>query len=407
MRNTEDFNGVRDAVVVGGGVVGLAAARELARRGLSVTLVERGRPGAEASSAAAGMLAPQSEANGRDPFFELLLAGRERYADFAGALREETGVDIELDLTGTLYLALNEEDEREVEGRYAWQAAAGLRVERLSAADARLLEPSVSPLVRLALRFPSDAQVENRRLVAALVASAEAHGVRLLTGVEVTAVASERGRVLGVETSRGRVGAGAVVLCAGAWTSLIPFAHSSRGGGGGHDHAAGGAGHATDVAHPRVEPVRGQMLCFDARPPLVRHVVYSPRGYLVPRRDGRLLAGSTTERAGYDKSLTGGGVHQITRHALEISPAVGDLALVDAWAGLRPRAADDWPVIGAAAEPDGLFYATGHYRNGILLAPLTGELVAALVVGGTTAGPLDARTLEAFSPERFRRTYAS
>ncbi len=392
MGNGKDF-GSRDALVVGGGVIGLAVARALARKGFSsVALVERGRVGAEASWAAAGMLAPQAEADRRDEFFDLLCASRAMYPAFADELREETGIDIELDRTGTLYLALTESDEREVERRYEWQARAGLAVERLSAAAAREVEPAISEGVRMALRFPTDWQVENRRLVAALGASAEAQGVRLLTGVEVTSILVERGRVRGVETSCGTFQAGVVVLAAGAWSSLIQL----------HDAASGAETiYRHSAACPRVEPVRGQMLCFDARPPLVRHVVYSPRGYVVPRRDGRLLAGSTTERAGYDKSLTDEGVRQIAEHAREIAPSTGSLALVDSWAGLRPRAGDDWPVLGAAVEIENLYCATGHYRNGILLAPLTGKAIAGLVTGSDAL--INRRALETFSPARFHR----
>jgi glycine oxidase len=150
------------------------------------------------------------------------------------------------------------------------------------------------------------------------------------------------------------------------------------------------------VACPRIEPVRGQMLCFAPRtPPLVLHVVYSPRGYIVPRRDGRLLAGTTTEHAGFDKSVTDAGRRAIMAHAEEIAPAVAHLTLSDAWAGLRPRGADDWPVIGACGDVENLFYATGHYRNGILLAPITGALVAELILErGTVPDMLKAFTLE-------------
>src|SRR5438270_11901621 len=176
-----------DVAVVGGGVAGLSAAREMARRGLSVVIIESGLPGA-ASHAAAGMLAPQAEANASDELFELLCASREMYPDFAEALREESGVDIELDRTGTLYLALNEEDEEEIGRRFAWQSRAGLEVERLSAAEARGLEPRASARVRAALRFPRDWQVESRLLVKALAAAAEHYGARLLTKTAASGV---------------------------------------------------------------------------------------------------------------------------------------------------------------------------------------------------------------------------
>ncbi|MBA2734568.1 MAG: glycine oxidase ThiO [Acidobacteria bacterium] len=381
MRHQGTVKGVEsaDVIVIGGGVIGLAIARSLALRGIKrIVLIERATLGAEASHAAAGMLAPQAEADGVDAFFELACASRDLYPAFADELREETGTDIELERTGTLYLAFTKKDEEEIEHRYNWQQRAGLFVERLSVDEARRLEPCISEEVRGALRFPLDVQVENRRLVAALSISVEQHGVRLLTETHVKSIIIEGGSIEGVETSRGTVHAPVVVVATGAWTSLLAS-----------------SGNASLPVH--VEPVRGQMLCFETKSRLMRHVIYSPRGYIVPRLDGRLLAGSTTEHVGFHKCVTGAGIHEITAHALEIAPAVSSLPLVDSWAGLRPCTEDEWPVIGACAETRGLFYATGHYRNGILLAPLTGELVAEQITTGRPA-PL----ANVFSPERFQ-----
>jgi glycine oxidase len=384
-----------DVAVVGGGVAGLAAARELGRKGLSVVVIEGGATGSGASSAAAGMLAPQAEADRADELFELLCASRDMYPDFAESLREESGVCIELDRTGTLYLALTEEDEREAEARFSWQTRAGLEVERLSAEEARALEPRVSTRVRAALRFPRDWQVENRLLVRALRASAERYGVRVLTGTRAESIRVAVERARGVETSEGFVGAGAVVLAAGAWTSRVRLLVSEYEGGRAREESA---------SHPSVEPVRGQMLCFrqpSGPEPFARHVVYSPRGYVVPRRDGRLLAGSTTEHAGFDATVTEDGVRTIKTNACEIAPDVSKLALEDSWAGLRPRAWDGLPVIGESADVKNLFYATGYYRNGILLAPASGRVVAEIVSGGATN--LAPRAFTAFSPARHAR----
>lgn len=385
MRNQRAFgvHETADVVVIGGGVIGLAIARALALRGVKrVTLIERGQPGAEASFAAGGMLAPQAEADRADAFFQLACAARDLYPSFSEALLEETGTDIELERTGTLYLALTEEDEREIEHRYDWQRRAGLPVEKLSVDETLHLEPHVSPHVRGALRFPLDVQVENRRMCAALIASAEKHDVRLITDTQVQSLAIERGHVEGVKTLRGSVSAPVVVVACGAWSSFLDSSDKC-------------------VPPVSIEPVRGQMLCFEMKEARVaRHVIYSPRGYIVPRRDGRLLAGTTTERVGFDKRVTCGGINAISTHALEIAPAINDLALVDAWSGLRPCAEDGWPVLGACAEVDGLFYATGHYRNGILLAPITGELIAEQITNGI-ASPL----LNAFTPDRWH--YAS
>lgn len=381
MLNQETFSSseTADAVVIGGGVIGLTIARALCLRGMQrVALVERAQPGMEASHAAAGMLAPQVEADRPDAFLELSSASRDLYPSFADALREETGIDIELERTGTLLLAFNEKDEAEALHRYDWQSRAGLSVEHLTQDEARKLESCISPDVRSALRFPRDWQVENRRLVAALMSTVDKLGVQLLTQTHAESLRTERERVAGVETSSGFISAPIVIIANGAWASLIT---------------------ATDKRVPpvRIEPVRGQMLCFETSRGFARHVIYSPRGYIVPRLDNRLLAGSTSEHAGFDKHVTDDGRRAIMAQALEIAPAVGQLPLLETWAGLRPHAEDDWPVLGMSAEIKGLCYATGHYRNGILLAPITGELIAEEILGGSAAPQLSA-----FSPERFQ-----
>lgn len=385
-----------DVVVVGGGVIGLAIARSLVRRNARVLLIERGEMlGAESSRAAAGMLAPQSEANRADEFFALACASREMYPSFAESLREETGIDIELERTGTLYLAFTEKDEREIRHRYQWQKQAGLGVEYLTAEEVRALEPCVSPLVRAALLFPFDVQVENRRLVGALVASLENSNTQIWTGANVEALRIADGRTLGVETSRGFVRAPVVVVACGAWTSFIKVKNAS----GDHNGESGGVSSNNDEAlTASIRPMRGQMLCFQTQERAVRHVLYSPRGYLVPRLDGRVLAGSTTEDAGFDKRVTDAGTRAILTHVGEIAPAlIDEMQLIDSWAGLRPYAADEQPIIGADRDVRGLFYATGHYRNGILLAPITGEVVAEMILENTSS-PL----VEAFTPDRFR-----
>ncbi|MCM3872420.1 MAG: glycine oxidase ThiO [Pyrinomonadaceae bacterium] len=370
-----------DVVIIGGGVIGLTIARALALRGISdVLLVERARLGKEASSAAAGMLAPQAEADEADDFFNLCCQSRDLYPTFAAALREETGIDCELDRTGTLYLAFTDHDQGEIEHRYDWQVRAGLTVQKLTPADARTLEPCISESVRGALKFPDDIQVENRRLLSALIQANEKLGVRVMTASTVESVRIDCGRVQGVETARGFISTEQVVVSGGAWSSFIKILNAAS-------------------PNPRIEPVKGQMVCFDSTdvaPNLARHVIYSPRGYLVPRRDGRILSGSTTEQAGFDKEVTGAGVHSILSNALEISPRIADLPLIGVWAGLRPRAHDSLPVLGPCEQIPGLVFATGHYRNGILLAPITGELIADAIVDNVVSAALNA-----FSSDRF------
>lgn len=372
-----EFQKAADVAIIGGGVIGLAIARALAQRGVrDVLVVERSNLGAEASSAAAGMLAPQAEADCDDDFFRLCCQSRDMYRAFAQALNEETGIDIELETSGTMYLGFTEEDESELEKRYEWQERAGLDVEKLSVDTAKLLERCISDGVRAALRFPRDTQVENRRLISALAAANEALGVRVLTGVSVDSLNFKRNQVAGIQTSSGFIACENVVIAGGAWTSQILN---------------------ETLPNPRVEPVRGQMVSFDATPQIARHVIYSPRGYLVPRRSGRLLAGSTTEHAGFDKRVTAAGVQSIVTAALEISARIAALPLTSSWAGLRPRAADGLPVLGPCAEIAGVFYATGHYRNGILLTPVTAELLARAIVDKEISPPL-----QIFSPDRFQ-----
>ena len=361
-----------DVVIIGGGIIGLTIARELALRGVTdICLFERGNLGTESSFAAGGMLAPQAEADSRDDLFELLSQSRDLYPQFAAALKDETGIDIELDSTGTLYLAFSEHDQLEIDRRYDWQTRAGLPVEKLNSVEARTLEPCVAPNVSGALRFPLDIQVENRRVLSALVNSVAQLGVRTVCGANVESIVQSQGRVKGVQTNHGLVACQTVVVAAGAWTSFLN----------------------TSI---KIVPVRGQMVCLTAAPQLTRHVIYSPRGYLIPRQDGRLLAGSTSENVGFAKEITAGGISRILEHATEISPSISALPITDAWSGLRPKAPDGLPVLGPCDEIDGLFFATGHYRNGILLAPLTGELIARSVIDGVAPA-----TIAPFSPDRF------
>ncbi len=393
MGNDKEQGRAADAVVIGGGVIGLSIARELSAAGLQTTLIERGELGRGASFAAGGMLAPQAEADAPDAFFRLTHESRRIYPAFAAELLEETGVDVELDETGILYLAFTDQETAELARRFAWQSEAGLAIERSTPEEARRREPHLSPDVRAALFFPHDGQVENRLLTFALAASCARRGVEILTNTEVITLETERGEMTGdtpgddfagehvrrVVTSRGRITTNLVVVASGAWASCL----------------------AVNAAPPAcnftIEPVRGQMLCFDSAPPLVCHVIYSPRAYLIPRRDGRLLVGATTEHAGFDAHVTARGLHLLTAGALEITARMSEVTFRDAWAGLRPRTPDGLPVIGRAPRIANLIYATGHYRNGILLAPLTARLVRELV----TAPHATPELLRAFSPARF------
>ncbi|HSE33453.1 MAG TPA: glycine oxidase ThiO [Pyrinomonadaceae bacterium] len=373
-----------EVVIIGGGVIGLTIARSLAVRGVrDICLVEKDDLGTEASHAAAGMLAPQVEADLDDEFFKLACRSRDMYVDFAARLMEETGVNVELDTTGTIYLALTEQDVLDCEKRFSWQTNSGFDLTKLTASEVIAVEPLINPSVQLALFFPRDIQIENRRLMCALANSVTKLGVQILTHTGADEIRTQNNKVVGVETSHGFISCNTVVLAAGCWSGSVRITGRNR------------------WRSPIIEPVRGQMVCLAAKPTLTRHVVYSHRGYIVPRQDGRLLAGSTSEPNTFIKQTTAGGVASILANAREISPRIAQLPIVDIWAGLRPKAADGLPVLGPCDEIAGLHYATGHYRNGILLAPVTGELIAQAILE-----PAESAALAPFSPNRFRHATA-
>lgn len=367
-----------DILIVGGGVIGLSVARELHRRGVGrIAVLEKGLCGEESSWAAAGMLGPQAEADQGGLFFEMTLASRDLYTDLAAELLTDTGIDIELDRSGTLYLAFTADDAADLRHRFEWQSAAGLDIKKLTATEARQAEPFASPDIREALYFAGDWQVENRKLLTALRRYAEINDITIIEGVTVERFATENDRVIGVETATDGFSAGHSVLATGAWTSLIKLGVAEM---------------------PfRVEPVRGQIVAFQTAKRLFNHVVYSRRGYIVPRTDGRILAGSTTEFAGFERNETEAAAFTLRDVAAEIAPSIGTLSIADHWSGLRPYVADGMPVLGSIGGITGLTIATAHYRNGILLAPLTAQLVADKVKDG-----IEHAAFTAFGPDRFR-----
>ncbi len=369
-------NKVSEVLIIGGGVIGLSIARSLHKKGLKeVTILERGVIGKEASFAAAGMLAPQAETNKIDDFFHLCNESNLLYPKFAEELLEETGVDIELDQSGTLYLAFHEGDVEEIRARYEWQKSAGLQVEHLTAQQVKQAEPFVSPDVLEGLFFPNDWQVENRKLLHALIKYAELNEIKIVENAEVKNLLIENGNALGAETSDRKYSSENVIIATGAWTSLIK---------------------AGEIPMPKVKPIRGQMMSFHTAKRLFQRVIYSPRGYIVPRKLGKILAGATVEDVGFDKSVTNDGIEYIRENALEISPSLGSLPLDENWAGLRPFAGNGLPILGSFPQCGKLFIATAHYRNGILLAPLTAEITANKI-----AEISNSKYLEIFGFQRF------
>jgi len=366
-----------DILIIGAGVIGLALARELRRRGMRrICMIERGSVGCKASYAAAGMLAPNAECEVIDDFYRFCDESRRSYPQLAEELLAETGIDIELDRSGTLYAAFSEADREHLALRYARQRAAGIPVEKLSAAESLNLEPCLAANVRECLYFHNDWQVENRRLLAALTKFALDNGITIIERRAVDSLIVENGSVKGAVAGGEPIFAGSTVLATGAWTSLIKIGDSPM---------------PFDV-----RPIKGQMISFQPAKRVFKRVIYSPRGYLVPRADGRTLAGATVEDVGFDSQVTSTATESLRAAAVEIAPCLKGLEIAETWAGLRPFATDGFPVIGRIGGLDGVFVATAHYRNGILLAPLTAKLVAESIVNGT-----DSEYFRLFGPHRF------
>lgn len=352
--------------IVGAGVCGLGIGWRLAAAGCRVDIFDRAEPGRAASWAAAGMLAARAEAEpGEETLLALNLASQEMWPGFAAELAGAGGISVDYRDEGTLIVALDRDDAEALRFTYDYQRRQGLDVRWLSGAEARKREPFLSPNVGAGVYSPGDHQVDNRKLVEALLHAFRAAGGHLHAGVEVEAIDVEGGRARGVvlanesDTRRYDV----VVLAAGARSRDV-------------------AG-LPDALRPPVRPLKGQMLSLQMDPedPLLRHVLWAPGVYLVPRLDGRMIVGATVEEKGFDPSLTAGGVLDLLRSAWEALPGVTELPIVELWVGHRPTSRDDAPILGPTPV-DGLVMATGHHRNGILLTPVTADAVSHYILHG-------------------------
>ncbi len=352
-----------DVVVVGAGLIGLGVAYELAKRGASVTVYDRAEPARAASWAGAGMLAPFSEAMPDGDMVTLCRTALERYPSFVDELRVRTGVDARFRREGTLHVATHEAGLATLAVAAQTFRANGGEVAMLDRAAALVREPMLARDVAGALFVANEAQVDNRRLGRALTAACALLGVRL-ERVETVALEADERRARGVRTNLGFAAASTVVNAAGAWAGEL-------------------AGVPQRVRVP-VRPVAGEMLALAVPFGAFRSLVWLGHRYLVPRADGRLLVGATVEDRGFDTRVTAAGAHDLLDAALSIAPALAGFAVVETWAGLRPGSHDGRPYLGPTAL-DGYVVATGHFRNGILLAPLTAALVASAIAGETDA----------------------
>jgi glycine oxidase len=370
-----------DAVFVGGGVIGLACAWRAAQAGARVCVLERAEPPAGATNVAAGMLAPVGELSfGERELLEMMLASGALWPDFAAEVEAASGVETGYARGGALHVALDRDEAGELRRRHDLQQELGLEAEWLTPRRCRELEPGLTPTFVGGVLAGDDASVDPRRLALALTAALREAGGELRTGTEVVDGLWDGERLVGVRTAPSaetrpgddsvqtvEVRADTVVLCNGAWSGQTPW--------------------LPDEARPPVRPVKGEVVELRPRagdPAPAGRIVCSERVYLVPRPDGRLIVGATQEERGFDTVVTAGGVHELLREAYRVLPDVAEMEMVGMIAGLRPGTPDNLPIIGRGAV-DGLLLATGHFRNGIMLAPLTADAVAATLTG--TAPP--------------------
>lgn len=341
---------------------------------MQVLVLERSVPGAEASSAAAGILAPTVESFDDALALQLGRRSRELHAELADELDELFGIDVGFRRCGVLKIALDENELAELDMQASRLEVQGIRCQRWAPDELMQEEPAANPDATGALAIPEDAQVEPKRLLAGVALSAEQEGAKFRTGSTVRSIHVEGGRARGVRLDEETIEADRVVVAAGSWTTLV-----------------GGL-----PLHPKtIFPVRGQIIATHTRPPIFRRVVFGAGGYVVSRPDGRILCGSTMERVGFERGITLGGMADVIAKATQIAPSLASAAIDGHWSSFRPGTPDGLPLVGETTI-EGLFVASGHYRNGILLAPVTAELISQAISGAPSS-----RQAAALSPRRF------
>src|SRR5580700_3507998 len=349
-----------DVVVIGAGLIGLAIAFELAERGATVRVYDRGEPGRAASWAGAGMLAPYTERVRDEALLEFCASSLREYPAFVERARAASGIDPHLRLNGVVHAAFNDADLERLQRHAQALAARDVATEMLDRSSLLSAEPWLGPHVAGGLIVSGEGRVDNRRLGRALVSACQTRGVLIDRSSALRVECDER-RVLGLRTDLGFTTAGAIVNACGAWASQLNGVPPS--------------------CVPPIEPIKGEMLALAAPVGFVRRATWVPGAYLVPRDDGRLLVGATAEPAGFDERVTAQGMHELLHAALSAAPSLSSFAVTESWAGLRPGTPDGLPFLGPTPV-DGFFLAAGHYRNGILLAPATARSIADAIETG-------------------------
>lgn len=382
IRNTTE----QQTVIIGGGVCGLAIGWELAESGLAVTIVERGHCGGEATHAAAGMLAAVAECEpGEEQLLQLTRWAQQLWPSYLDRLEASSGLRPDYRDEGILVVALNRDEVERLRFRHEFQTSLGLPLTWLEGHELREREPHLRQSAAAAIYSPEDHQVDNRQLAESLKQAYVNAGGRLREDCEVTSLDFSEPTHKRISLGNGEVlEAKTVVLAAGAWTRGLPG--------------------LPDAAKPPVRPLKGQSLALQMVPksPLLAHVLWTEQIYCVPRRDGRLIIGATVEERGFDDSITAGGIYALIEGARRALPGIEDLPLIESWSGFRPGCRDDAPVLGETPVP-GLHLATGHHRNGILLAPVTGHCIAQQILTGALPEAARPFTLARFKPLSARR----
>lgn len=364
-----------DVLVVGGGLIGCSIALRLAQAKLRVHVIERGEPGCGASGAGAGMIAPDSETTEPEAFYALCARSRDMYADFAAEIETLSGQPVEFHADGTLVAAFDEAEAADARRLFQTITAQGLPVERLTPEDARRRAPCISPGLIEAVFLPGEARVDNERLIAALAEACRRAGVIFHTQSEAVRFVTRNGAVEAVEIKGAQeCAAGTFILAAGAWCAELAESLPER---------------------IPVVPCRGQLIELEGAGELSM-TLRTGHHYLVPRSGGRLAAGSIMEYVGFESAVTGEGLHSILTAAGRIAPCVRKLNFRRAWSGFRPDTPDHLPILGYG-EHRNLIFATGHFRNGILLTPVTAKLISEIILTGKNS-----KSLEAYSPKRFQ-----